>query len=212
MLCAQSFFHILNQVFSSSPIRCRSMWRQSSNILINLQDLVVVATPKAFGRVFNQNAWFLGRWSAHAWMQLLLARCDAWCCCDIALLRLYVDTGFDLVNWLLCLFNHLYRFVPFLLKSNFSFLDIQFFNIDPSINLLLLCMVSPWRTLIILEQLLNVLLFFLFTQSETVFPELDQLLVFTVLHVGVLLVVCEFLERVTVEDTSRGLAYGVVVT
>jgi hypothetical protein len=73
-------------------------------------------------------------------------------------------------------------------------------------------MVSPWRTLIILEQLLNVLLFFLFAQPEAVFPELDQLLVFTVLHVGVLLVVCEFLERVTVEDTSRGLAYRVVVT
>ena len=212
MLCPQSFFHILNQVFSSPPIRCRSMWWQSPNILINLQDLVVVATPKAFWRVFNQNARFLGRWSTHAWMQLLLARCDAWCCLDIALLRLYVNTGFDLVNWLLCFFNHLYRFVPFLLKSNFSFLDIQLFNIYPSINLLLLCMVSPWRTLIILEQLLNVLFFFLFTQPETVFPELDQLLVFTVLHVGVFLVVCEFLERVTVKDTSRGLAYGVVVT
>lgn len=212
MLCPQSFFHILNQVFSSTPIRCRSIWRQSANILINLKDLVVVATSKAFGRVFNQNAWFLWRWSTHAWMQLLLARWDAWCRCDIAFLRLDVDTGFDLVNWLLCLFNHLYRFVPFLLKSNFCFLDIQFFNIDPSINLLLLCTVSPWRTLIILEQLLNVLLFFLFPQPEAVFPELDQLLVFTVLHVGVLLVVCEFLESVTVEDTPRGLAYGVIVT
>jgi hypothetical protein len=56
------------------------------------------------------------------------------------------------------------------------------------------------------------LLFFLFPQSEAILPKLNQLLVFVVLSIGVLLVVCELLECITVEYTPGGLAHGFVVT
>ena len=92
------------------------------------------------------------------------------------------NSGPDLIHTLLGLFDHLNCFVPLLLESDFCALNLHFFDVYPPVDLLLLCVVSSWGALVILEQFLNVFLFLLLTQQKAIFSKLDQFLVISILQ------------------------------
>lgn len=122
------------------------------------------------------------------------------------------NAGPDLVDTFLSFLNHLDCLVPLLLKRNLCAFDFHFLDVHPTVDLLLFGVIRPWGTLVSFKQFLYVLLLLLFAHSQTVFSELNQLLVVRILHFLTLLAIGKLLECVAVEEATAGLANSVVHT
>jgi len=108
------------------------------------------------------------------------------------------------------LFNHLHCFVPFFLERSLRLLDFLLLNIDPSINLFLLRIVSSRGALICLKHFVDKFLLALLTEHKTLFAEFDQLGELVVVHYVLELLLGEVLERVPIEERVRALTRRVI--
>jgi len=115
---------------------------------------------------------------------------------------LHVDFRPNLIHALLCLFNHFYSFVPFLLEGVFRFFDVHLLYVDPAVDLFFLRVVRSGGALVVFKEPLELFLFLVFTHAETVLTEFYKLLVVGLLNFLVFATVCELLKCVAVKDTA----------
>ena len=113
--------------------------------------------------------------------------------------RRYVHLRLHLLNILLGVLDHLHRLFPLFLKSGLSLLDVLLLHLNPSVDLLLFRLESPWGELVLLELLLDLLALLLLFILKHIFPKLDQLRLLTVLHYHVELLLRVLLEGISVK-------------
>jgi hypothetical protein len=89
--------------------------------------------------------------------------------------RSQIHLGFHLINVPLGVFDHLDRLFPLFLEVGLRLIDILLLHLDPSVDLLLLGLEGARRELVLFEELLDVLTFFLLLELEDLLAEFDQL-------------------------------------
>ena len=87
--------------------------------------------------------------------------------------RSQIHLGLHVIDVLLSVFDHLNRLLPLLLKVGLRLIDILLLHLDPSVDLLLLRLEGTRRELVLFEELLDMLAFFLLFKLDDFLAEFD---------------------------------------
>ena len=124
--------------------------------------------------------------------------------------RSQIHFTLHLLDVSLSVIDHLYCLLPLLIKCCLCLFDVLFLELDPSVNLFLLCLESSRWELILLELLPDLPALFLFLKLNNLLTEFDQFWVLTALHNHLELLLRVLLKSVSIEERTARLASPIV--